>query len=67
MRLILLTLKNAYNPKIQGDFENDIKTTIDIIHGKANVKAKAGHASGVYTKDVSQVCICLDFRNRVGS
>jgi hypothetical protein len=45
---------NAYDPKIKERFKEDIKTTIDIIHGNAKLKEDKGHASGVYTKNVSQ-------------
>ena len=49
----IATINNAYDPKINDSFKNDIKTTIDVIHGKAKIKAEPGHASGTYTKDVS--------------
>ncbi|GLC28838.1 family 2 glycosyl transferase [Clostridium omnivorum] len=45
---------DAFNPKIMDRFKQDIKTTIDIIHGNAVLAPEKGHASGVYSKDVSQ-------------
>lgn len=49
----LAELQDAHNPIIKNGFKEDIKTLIDIIHGKAEIEAKRGHASGVYKKDVS--------------
>ncbi|BCZ46255.1 hypothetical protein psyc5s11_23220 [Clostridium gelidum] len=49
----LSELQDAHNPIIKNGFKEDIKTLIDIIHGKAELEAKRGHASGVYTKDIS--------------
>jgi hypothetical protein len=49
----IANLQNAYDPKIIGRFKNDIKNTIDIIHGNAVLPQERGHASGIYTKDVS--------------
>ncbi|NLU08297.1 MAG: family 2 glycosyl transferase [Clostridiales bacterium] len=45
--------ENADNPVIKNNFEKDIKTTIDIIHGNAKLPVKKGYASGTYTKDIS--------------
>ncbi|HEX9025906.1 MAG TPA: family 2 glycosyl transferase [Clostridium sp.] len=45
--------EDAHNPIIKDGFKEDIKTLIDIIHGNAELKPQRGHASGVYTKDVS--------------
>ncbi|EKQ58297.1 MULTISPECIES: hypothetical protein [unclassified Clostridium] len=45
--------QDAHNPIIKDGFKEDIKTLIDIIHGNANLPEQNGHASGVYTKDVS--------------
>lgn len=49
----ILKYQNAYNPAIKNNFENDIKSTIDIIHGNARLPFKKGNASGTYNKDVS--------------
>ncbi|AWK52030.1 family 2 glycosyl transferase [Clostridium beijerinckii] len=45
--------EDAHNPIIKDGFKEDIRTIIDIIHGNAELKPQRGHASGVYTKDVS--------------
>lgn len=49
----LAKFKDAHNPIIKDDFKEDIKTLIDIMHGNAEIQPQRGHASGVYTKDVS--------------
>ncbi|MCM8709818.1 family 2 glycosyl transferase [Clostridium sp. SYSU_GA19001] len=48
------SLEDAYNSKITERFKQDIKSIIDIIHGNAVISEEKGHASGIYTKDVSQ-------------
>jgi len=45
--------KDAYSPKIEENFKKDIKTTIDIIHGKGSVEKIPGYAYGVYDRDLS--------------
>lgn len=50
----IINLKDAYNPKIMDRFKGDIKSVIDIIHGNCTLKEERGHASGVYTRDVSK-------------
>jgi len=45
--------EDAHNPIIKDGFKEDIKTLINIIHGNVEIKPQRGHASGVYTKDVS--------------
>ncbi|WP_342514386.1 hypothetical protein MKY34_06475 [Sporosarcina sp. FSL K6-1522] len=39
------------------DFQDEITTLIDVIHGNKIVEAKAGHASGVYRADISEYVI----------
>lgn len=48
---------DAHNPAIKNGFKRDIKTLIDIIHGKAILSKKKGIAYGTYTKDVSQYIV----------
>jgi hypothetical protein len=50
----IATLQDAYNEKITERFKQDIKNTIDIIHGNASLAEERGHASGTYKRDVSQ-------------
>jgi hypothetical protein len=47
----------AENEKIKNDFIADTKALIDIIHGKAEIAPVPGHASGTYSRDVSQYVI----------
>lgn len=53
----LSKFEDAHNPIIKNGFKEDIKTLIDIMHGNAELKPQRGHASGVYTKDVSSYVI----------
>lgn len=39
------------------DFQDEIKTLVDVIHGNKIVEAEAGHASGVYRADISEYVI----------
>lgn len=49
----LVKKQNLNDKEIKEEFEKDVKSLIDIIHGKGILPPKAGHASGVYTKDIS--------------
>ena len=44
---------NAFDPIIKDTTVNEINRLIDVIHGKAEIEEKAGHASGKYTSDIS--------------
>jgi tetratricopeptide (TPR) repeat protein len=46
--------KNLYDADWSDEFEREIRNVVDIIHGQANVAYRRGHASGIYTADVSQ-------------
>lgn len=50
----LVSQGNAFDKKGTTNFQNEIKKTIDIIHGNALILPKAGHASGAYNADVSK-------------
>lgn len=39
------------------DFQDEIRTLVDVIHGNKIVEAEAGHASGVYRADISEYVI----------
>lgn len=39
------------------EFQEEMKTIVDVIHGNKVVEEKAGHASGVYRADVSEYVI----------
>lgn len=44
---------NFRNPLYMNEIKNEIKNAIDVIHGKANIQHRYGHAHGVYRSDVS--------------
>lgn len=44
---------DAFTPTIVETFESEMKLIADVIHGNAKVEPRVGHASGVYTADVS--------------
>lgn len=50
---------NAFDPIIKDTTVNEINRLIDVIHGKAEIEEKAGHASGKYTSDISPYLIGL--------
>ena len=45
--------KDAFAEKLTGDFLEEIKTIIDVLHGSAVIKPKTGYASGSYRFNVS--------------
>ncbi|NLJ07456.1 MAG: hypothetical protein GX437_07290 [Sphingobacteriales bacterium] len=45
---------NFYNVEFVRNFQEEIIKVINLIHGKAVVAEKPGHASGVYQTDISQ-------------
>jgi hypothetical protein len=50
----LLKTKDAFSNEVVSDFQSEIRQMIDIIHGKASIPKRPGHASGEYKVDVSQ-------------
>ncbi|MFJ8236156.1 hypothetical protein ACIQ34_10460 [Ureibacillus sp. NPDC094379] len=48
-----LEKKNAYDPAVTNDFQEEIQRTVDLIHGNADLEERAGHASGKYDYDLS--------------
>jgi hypothetical protein len=42
------------DPRWKRDFLAEMRRVVDIVHGHAVVPARAGHASGIYTADVSR-------------
>lgn len=50
----LIEAQNSFTEQITADAKLEIKNMIDIIHGKANIAEKPGHASGVYNYDISK-------------
>ncbi|MDN4492690.1 hypothetical protein [Ureibacillus aquaedulcis] len=45
---------DAYDEETLKDFQHEIQSVVDIIHGNATLEERAGHASGVYNADVSE-------------
>ncbi|TDL66389.1 hypothetical protein E2R56_22740 [Rhodococcus qingshengii] len=50
----LLHNPDAFAPENEEDAKTEIKNMIDIIHGKADIPERPGHASGVYKYDISK-------------
>lgn len=51
--------KNLYSQDWTQEFEQEIRDVIDVIHGRANIAYKRGHAAGVYTSDVSRYTFAI--------
>lgn len=41
------------DPTWEGDFFSEIRRVVDVVHGRADIPPRRGHASGRYTADVS--------------
>ena len=54
---IFLDTHDAFAEENTKDFKEEIKKTIDLIHGNANLEEQVGHASGMYTADISPYVI----------
>lgn len=50
----LIGTQNAFDQLNVDDAQTEIKNMIDIIHGKANLPKRSGHASGEYKYDISK-------------
>ncbi|HHW94500.1 MAG TPA: hypothetical protein GX736_01020 [Mogibacterium sp.] len=49
--------QDVFDKKTLADFQQEMKTITDVIHGNKVVDARPGHASGAYKADVSQYVI----------
>lgn len=49
--------QDAYDSDLNKEFIQEIRRIIDVIHGKANIAAQPGHASGEYRADISKYVI----------
>ena len=49
-----LRTNDAFAKENTDEFVAEIKRTIDIVHGKAAIAPRPGHASGIYTYDISR-------------
>ncbi|PEK99036.1 hypothetical protein [Bacillus sp. AFS017336] len=54
---MLNSLGDIYNKSLTKEFQDEIYQTVDIIHGKANILQKPGHASGKYHSNISKYVI----------
>ncbi|MCA1065117.1 hypothetical protein QTG56_08635 [Rossellomorea sp. AcN35-11] len=50
---IFLESEDAFAKENTDEFSEEIKKTIDIVHGNADIPERKGHASGSYTYDIS--------------
>ncbi len=48
---------DAYNEETLQEFQEEMKTIVDVVHGNKYVKPRAGHASGLYDADISEYVI----------
>ncbi|WP_409253142.1 hypothetical protein V1502_04205 [Bacillus sp. SCS-153A] len=48
---------DAFSPENTEPFTEEMKRIVDVIHGNANVSEKPGHASGIYSADISDYVI----------
>ncbi|CAM3914304.1 hypothetical protein [Alkalicoccus chagannorensis] len=44
---------DAFDPDIVEEFESELRDAVDVIHGDAILPTRPGHASGLYTADIS--------------
>ncbi|HNZ42509.1 MAG TPA: polysaccharide deacetylase family protein [Bacteroidales bacterium] len=49
--------RNYLNTSFMKSYQKEIRKAVEVINGKAYLKPKAGHASGVYSSDVSKYVI----------
>lgn len=50
---IFLKTKDAFAKENTEEFQDEIKRTVDLIHGNADIPDRPGHASGQYKYDIS--------------
>ncbi|CAG9621258.1 hypothetical protein [Sutcliffiella rhizosphaerae] len=50
---VFLETADAFDQENVEEFQKEIRKTVDLIHGNADIKEQPGHASGKYTADVS--------------
>ena len=53
----LVETLDAYTPEILEEFQQEMKTISDVIHGNAYVSPRPGHASGTYNSNISSYVI----------
>jgi hypothetical protein len=50
----LVSSQDVYSKELWAEYVEEMKRTVDIIHGRADLPAKPGHASGTYRADISK-------------
>lgn len=50
----LVAAGDAYTPDVMKEYTEEMRRTVDVIHGNADVPDNPGHASGTYRADVSK-------------
>lgn len=53
----LFGLGNAFDENIIKEYQEELRTMVDVIHGNKILEEKPGHASGVYRADISEYVI----------
>ena len=48
---------DAFEEENLQEFQNEMKTVVDVVHGNKIVEARPGHASGAYRADISEYVI----------
>ena len=44
---------NLFHPDFTADFQREMRDAVDVVHGRADIPIRRGHAGGIYTADVS--------------
>ena len=44
---------NLFHPEFTADFLKEMRDAVDVVHGRADLPFRRGHAGGIYTADVS--------------
>lgn len=56
---------NLYDPSWSEEFRNEIRNVVDLIHGRADIPYRRGHAAGIYTADVSRYVFAIGIGREV--
>ena len=51
--------RNLYDHSWSEEFRNEIRNVVDLIHGRADIPYRRGHAAGIYTADVSRYVFAI--------
>ncbi len=52
-------VQDLYDSEAEQEFRRELRTTIDLLHGNADVRYRRGHSYGIYTADVSKWVLAL--------